>query len=51
VDWDAIGSRSPSGRVGKPEDIAGLAMFLSSQASAYINGHTIPCDGGIVSAS
>jgi NAD(P)-dependent dehydrogenase (short-subunit alcohol dehydrogenase family) len=27
VDWDAIGSRSPSGRVGKPEDIAGLAMF------------------------
>jgi NAD(P)-dependent dehydrogenase (short-subunit alcohol dehydrogenase family) len=51
VDWDAIGSRSPSGRVGKPEDIAGLAMFLSSQASAYINGHTIPCDGGIVAAS
>ena len=51
VDWDAVGSRSPSGRVGRPEDIAGLAMFLSSKASAYITGHTIPCDGGIVAAS
>jgi NAD(P)-dependent dehydrogenase (short-subunit alcohol dehydrogenase family) len=26
-------------------------MFLSSKASAYITGHTIPCDGGIVSSS
>lgn len=51
VDWNLVGDRNPSGRVGKPEDIAGLAMFLSSKASAYITGHTIPCDGGIVSSS
>lgn len=51
VDWGMVASRNPSGRVGTPEDIAGLAMFLSSRASAYITGHTIPCDGGIISAS
>lgn len=51
VDWQSIGDRNPSGRVGTPQDIAGLAMFLSSRAGAYISGHTIPCDGGIVSSS
>ncbi|KCZ49404.1 hypothetical protein HY3_02350 [Hyphomonas pacifica] len=51
VDWDAIGSRTPMGRVGAPSDVAGLSIFLSSKASAYITGHTIPCDGGIVSGS
>jgi NAD(P)-dependent dehydrogenase (short-subunit alcohol dehydrogenase family) len=51
VDWQSIGDRNPSGRVGAPSDIAGLAIFLSSKASAYITGHTVPCDGGIVSAS
>ena len=51
VDWDSIGARSPAGRVGAPSDIAGLAMFLSSKASAYITGHTVPCDGGIIAAS
>ena len=51
VDWQMVADRNPSGRVGAPQDIAGLAMFLSSKASAYITGHTIPCDGGIVSSS
>ncbi|MDF1807570.1 SDR family oxidoreductase [Hyphomonas sp.] len=37
--------------MGQPSDIAGLAMFLSSKASNYITGHTVPCDGGIVSSS
>ncbi len=27
VDWDAVGGRNPSGRVGTPEDVAGLAML------------------------
>jgi NAD(P)-dependent dehydrogenase (short-subunit alcohol dehydrogenase family) len=51
VDWGSVASRNPSGRVGAPSDIAGLSIFLSSKASAYITGHTIPCDGGIVSSS
>ena len=51
VDWDSVAKGNPSGRVGTPQDIAGLAMFLSSRAGAYISGHTIPCDGGIVSSS
>ncbi|HIG23837.1 SDR family NAD(P)-dependent oxidoreductase, partial [Henriciella sp.] len=32
VDWDSVAERNPSGRVGTPQDIAGLAMFLSSRA-------------------
>ncbi|MDH5310083.1 MAG: SDR family oxidoreductase [Gammaproteobacteria bacterium] len=51
VDWNLIGQRNPRGRVGTPEDIAGLAIFLSSRASAYIVGQTIAIDGGIVASS
>ena len=48
VDWDAIGKMNPSGRVGTPEDVAGLAIFLSSRAGAYTVGEIITCDGGVV---
>lgn len=51
VDWEAIGSRNPRGRVGTPQDIAGLAIFLCSRAGAYTVGETITCDGGIVACS
>lgn len=51
VDWDKIGQRNPSGRVGSPQDIAGLATFLCSRAGEYVIGQTIACDGGIVAAS
>ncbi|MFN8949060.1 MAG: SDR family oxidoreductase, partial [Alphaproteobacteria bacterium] len=51
VDWDVIGKNNPSGRVGTPEDIAGLAIFLSSRAGQYIVGQTIACDGGVVGVS
>lgn len=51
VDWESIGKGNPRGRVGTPEDIAGLAIFLSSRAGAYTVGETITCDGGIVSGS
>ncbi len=51
VDWAAVGSRNPSGRVGTPEDIAGLAIFLSSRAGQYVVGEVIACDGGSVSTS
>lgn len=42
-----IKSRTPSGRWGKPEDLSGLAVFLASQASNYINGQLIYVDGGL----
>lgn len=38
--------RIPAGRWGQPEDIAGAAVFLSSSASDYINGHVLVVDGG-----
>ncbi len=46
TDWDAVGRVNPRGRVGTPEDIAGLAIFLSSRASAFTVGEVISCDGG-----
>jgi dehydrogenase/reductase SDR family protein 4 len=39
-------SRVPLGRHGQPEDIAGAAVFLASEASAYITGQTLIVDGG-----
>jgi NAD(P)-dependent dehydrogenase (short-subunit alcohol dehydrogenase family) len=37
----------PLGRVGSPDDVAGLTRFLSSRAGAYLTGTVIPLDGGI----
>ena len=51
VDWGVVGEQNPSGRVGNMEDIAGLAIFLCSRASAYTVGQTITCDGGAVASS
>lgn len=43
---DVILERIPQGRWGRPDDIAGAAIFLASAASDYINGFTIAVDGG-----
>ena len=51
TDWDVVAKDNPRGRVGTPEDIAGLAIFLSSRASGFTVGETITCDGGVVAAS
>ena len=48
TDWDAVGKGNPRGRVGQAEDIAGLAIFLSSKASGFTVGDVITCDGGSV---
>ena len=39
-------STIPAGRFGKPEEIGSLAAFLASDSGAYINGVSIPVDGG-----
>lgn len=41
-------ARIPAGRLGTPDDMAGVALFLASPLSAYVYGQTIPCDGGLV---
>ncbi|MGB5332917.1 MAG: SDR family oxidoreductase [Woeseiaceae bacterium] len=38
---------SPNGRVATPEEIAGLALFLASNAATHITGAAIPIDGGV----
>jgi 2-deoxy-D-gluconate 3-dehydrogenase len=48
TDWEALGATMGRGRVGTPEDIAGLAIYLSSRAGAFTVGDVITCDGGIV---
>ena len=50
VAWDTVGNMHPSGRVGTPEDIAGLAIFLASRAGEYIVGEVIASDGGLLAA-
>jgi 2-deoxy-D-gluconate 3-dehydrogenase len=42
----AILARIPAGRWGKPSDIGGAAVFLASDAAAYVHGAIIPVDGG-----
>lgn len=41
----AILDRIPAGRWGTPEDLAGVAVFLASSASDYVNGHVLVVDG------
>jgi NAD(P)-dependent dehydrogenase (short-subunit alcohol dehydrogenase family) len=46
----AIATFIPADRAGTSEDMEGLAVFLASRAGSYINGHTIPLDGGYIAA-
>lgn len=44
---DAVARMVPLGRIGRPEDMAGIAIFLASRAGAWIDATVIPVDGGI----
>ena len=46
IAWQAIIKHIPLGRAGQADDYAGLAVLLSSDASSWITGTTILCDGG-----
>ncbi|UCE86067.1 MAG: SDR family oxidoreductase [Deltaproteobacteria bacterium] len=44
---DQIVGSCPLGRIGEPDDMAGVALYLASRAGAYVTGAVIPVDGGI----
>jgi NAD(P)-dependent dehydrogenase (short-subunit alcohol dehydrogenase family) len=44
---DSIEAGCPLGRIGEPEDMAGVAIYLASRAGAYLTGAVIPVDGGL----
>jgi NAD(P)-dependent dehydrogenase (short-subunit alcohol dehydrogenase family) len=44
---EQIAANAPLRRIGRPDDMAGAAIYLSSRAGAYLTGAIIPVDGGI----
>ncbi|GAB2832653.1 SDR family oxidoreductase [Actinocorallia aurea] len=47
---DLIAQAVPVKRIGRPDDMAGVAVYLSSRAGAFVNGAVIPVDGGLIIA-
>lgn len=45
---DGTAARVPAGRIGLPEDCAGIALFLASDAAAFVTGQRIYADGGLM---
>ena len=44
---DMIAKNCPMGRIGEPDDMAGVAIYLASRAASYVTGTVIPVDGGL----
>lgn len=49
-DEESTAAMHPLGRVGEPEDVARLIVFLASNAASWITGAIVPVDGGVVGA-
>lgn len=48
---DAIAGAVPMKRIGRDDDMAGIAVFLASRAGSYVNGAIIPVDGGMATTA
>ena len=48
---DAIAAAAPLRRIGRDDDMAGIAVYLASRAGSYVNGAVIPVDGGIATTA
>jgi NAD(P)-dependent dehydrogenase (short-subunit alcohol dehydrogenase family) len=48
---DTIAASSPLRRIGRDDDMAGIAVFLASRAGSYVNGAIIPVDGGMATTA
>ncbi|WP_326632653.1 SDR family oxidoreductase [Nonomuraea fuscirosea] len=48
---DAIAAKAPLRRLGRDDDMAGIAVFLASRAGSYLTGAVIPVDGGIATTA
>jgi NAD(P)-dependent dehydrogenase (short-subunit alcohol dehydrogenase family) len=49
-DEESTAAMHPLGRVGEPEDVARLIVFLASDAASWITGAIVPVDGGVMGA-
>ena len=48
---ELFGRWIPAGRIATPEDLTGAAVFLASEAAAYVTGHILAVDGGVLAKS
>ena len=46
-----IAARSPLNRIGRPDDMAGVVVYLTSRAGSYVTGAVLPVDGGITTTA